>query len=122
MEHQDFLHTIMKAYPDTETAPRDPQNSHLGWKEQLCRVRGYRSKIVVGCLISVSVILWIISPRSCIPANQSDPVDRILRMAPLIGIIIVRACQNIHAHAVEKMATMTSQSGFEHFIKTIYII
>ena len=111
-----------KAYPDTETAPRDSPNSHLGWEEQLCRIRGYRSKIVVGCLISVSVILWVISPRSGRPANPFDPVDRILRMAPLIGIIIVRPCQIIHAHALKKMATMTSQSGFEHFIKTIYTI
>ena len=111
-----------KAYPDTETAPRDSPNSLLGLEEQLHRVRGYRSKIVVGCLLSVSVFLWAINPRTCRPANQFDPVDKILRMAPLIGMIIVSPCQIIHTHAVEKMATMTSQSGFEPFIKTIYTI
>lgn len=110
------------AYPDTETAPRDSPNSLLGWEEQLYRIRGYRSKIVVGCLLSVSVSLWAISTRSCRPVNHFDPVAGIMRTAPLIGIIIFRPCQIIHAHAVEKMATMTSQSGFEHFIKTIYTI
>ena len=125
MDQQDFLSTIIPssmAYPGTEITPRYSPTSLPGRKEQFSRGRGYRGKIVVGCLLSVSVFLWAISPRSCGPANHFDPVDGILRTAPMIGTIIVRLCQTVHAHAMQKMATMTSQSGFGHFTKTTYTI